>query len=420
MKTKKPGLLKSVFMSFTQLSWPFPAGSQNRDGFERNADNPLNGAAVYSQDAVLRLSAAWACVRLLAETISTLPLHLYERRPDGTRRDAKSHPLYDLLHTQPNADMTAQTFWEAYLASMLLWGNAYGEKRYVGGRIVAIDFLNPAAVTPFVTTDGRLRFRYSTGIGQAREIDEADMFHTLGFSTNGRLGLSVISYGAGVFRSAISADTAASNTFDNGLMPTVAFTMEAVLKKDQRDEFREDFRNQMAGALNAGKPPLLEGGMSAQPIGINPVDAQLLESRAWSVEEICRWFRVPPFMVGHSEKSTSWGTGIEQQMIGFLTFSLRPWLTRVEQSITRSLIGAQRDRYFAEFSVEGLLRADSAGRAEYLSKMTQNGLMTRDEGRAYDNRPPMGGNAAVLTVQSALLPIDKLGTTAPKPEATPQ
>ncbi|WP_350353674.1 phage portal protein [Pseudomonas aeruginosa] len=118
----------------------------------------------------------------------------------------------------------------------------------------------------------------------------------------------------------------------------------------------------------------------------------------------------PPFMVGQSEKSSSWGTGIEQQMIGFLTFTLRPWLTRIEQAINKDLLSlADQMTTYAEFSVEGLLRADSKGRAEYLASMVNNGLMTRDEGRAKDNLPLMGGNADVLTVQTALIPLDQLG-----------
>lgn len=154
--------------------------------------------------------------------------------------------------------------------------------------------------------------------------------------------------------------------------------------------------------------------MDAVAIGINPVDAQLLQTRAWGVEEICRWFAVPPHMVGHIVKTTSWGTGIEQQMLGFLTFTLRPWLGRIEQSIQKQLFSqADKSRFYAEFGVDALLRTDSAARATYLSTMTQNGLMTRDEARAYDNREPVGGNADVLTVQSNLLPIDKLGQNAP-------
>src|SRR5690606_26192094 len=167
--------------------------------------------------------------------------------------------------------------------------------------------------------------------------------------------------------------------------PTVAFTMQQVLKPEQREGFRETMK-EVSGALNAGKSPLLEGGMDAKTIGINPKDAQLLESRAFSVEEICRWFRVPPWMVGHTEKSTSWGTGIEQQMIAFLTFTLRPWLTRIEQTINRQLLSpADQPRYYAEFNIEGLLRADSAARAAFYSTALQNGWLNRGEVRSEEH-----------------------------------
>ena len=154
--------------------------------------------------------------------------------------------------------------------------------------------------------------------------------------------------------------------------------------------------------------------MEVGTIGINPNDAQLLESRSFSVEEICRWFRVPPFMVGHSEKSTSWGTGIEQQMIGFLTFTLGPWLRRIEQAISKDLLTpTDRVRFYPKFAIEGLLRADSAGRAAFYSAMVNNGILTRDEVRELEDREPMGGNAAVLTVQTAMAPLDSLGQNPP-------
>jgi len=188
--------------------------------------------------------------------------------------------------------------------------------------------------------------------------------------------------------------------------------MDRVLTPAQRAEFRDNLEK-VGGALNAGKSPLLEGGMSVGEVGINPDEAQLLESRGFSVEEICRWFRVPPFMVGHAEKSTSWGTGIEQQMIGFLTFTLGPWLRRIEQAISKDLLSpADRQRFYPKFAVEGLLRADSAGRSAFYSAMVNNGILTRDEVRALEDREPMGGNAAVLTVQTAMAPLDSIAQSS--------
>jgi HK97 family phage portal protein len=140
----------------------------------------------------------------------------------------------------------------------------------------------------------------------------------------------------------------------------------------------------------------------------------LLATRSFNIAEMCRWFRVPPFMVGHNDGTTPWGTGMEQQMIGFITFVLRPWCVRIEQGIRKSLLTpVERQRYFAEFSMEGLLRADSAARAAFYSSMTQNGIYTRDDCRRLENLPVRGGNADELTVQSNLLPIEKLGQALP-------
>jgi HK97 family phage portal protein len=212
-----------------------------------------------------------------------------------------------------------------------------------------------------------------------------------------------------VFGGAIAAERAAHRTFSGGLHPTTAWKYPNVLRPDQRADASEAIKK-LSGAVHAGDPVILEAGMEVIPVGINPDDAQLLESRGFGVEEVCRWFRVPPWMVGHTEKSTSWGTGIEQQMIGFLTFTLGPWLRRIEQAISKDLLRpAERSRYYPKFAVEGLLRADSAARSTFYAAMVNNGIFTRDEVRELEDREPMGGNAAVLTVQTALAPLDTLG-----------
>lgn len=273
----------------------------------------------------LRLSTVWACVRIISETIPTLPLSLYERLPDGSRRKASDHPLHSLISSSPNQEMTAFNYWEAMLASLLLRGNAYSEKKFIGGRLVALDFLMPQNVQ----LDRSGKFYVYREKGGSRKIPLNRVFHIPAFSLDGKTGLSPIQYGANIFRAATNADAAAGNTFQNGLLPTVAFTVNRKMNPEQREEFRK-YVDSVSGALNSGKSPVLEEGVEAKTIGINPADAQLLESRAWSVEEICRWYRVPPWLVSHTQKSTSFGTGIEHQLIGFLTFTLTPWLGSVE------------------------------------------------------------------------------------------
>lgn len=379
------------------------------------------GASVAGQDVnnetILRLSTVWSCTRLIAESIAQLPLSIYERTPAG-KRIASQHGLQLILHSRPNADSTASLYWESVVAAMLLRGRALSEKLMIGERVVGLSFLAPARTSgPHKRGDGSKFYRFTNEDGRQREIPASRVWVIPGFSLDGKNGCSVIRYGASVFGSALAADNAATATFKNGMMKAVYFRMEKLLTKGQREEFRESLE-ELQGAINAGKSPLLEGGMDAKEVGISPADAQLLQSRGWSVEEICRWFRTPPWMVGHTEKSTSWGTGIEQQMIGFLTFTLAPWLRRIEQSIDKDLLTpAENVRYYAKYSVEGLLRADSAGRAAFYAVMVDKGILTRDEVRELEDRVPMGGNAAVLTVQSAMTTLDSLGASTTENQA---
>lgn len=366
-----------------------------------------SGQTVNTRTA-LQLSAAWACVRLISETLSTLPMGLYRSRPDGSKELASSHQLYQLLRTQPNANMSAVDFWQATLASLLLWGNAYAEKRTSAGVITSIDFLNPERVTRRLLKTGAVEWKYNDpATGQDRIIAEAAMWHTPAFTLDGQVGVSPIRMGANVIGGAIAADKASAHTFTGGMKSSGLVTTGAqVLKPDQR----EDIRQHVKKVSDAGGVMVLEMGMGFQQLNMNPQDAELLATRGFNVEEVCRWFRVPPFMVGHSEKSTSWGTGIEQQMMGFIAFVLRPWCVRIEQSIRRNLLTpVERLTHSAEWALEGLLRGDSAARSAFYSQMVQNGVMTRDDVRRLENLPLMGGNANVLTVQSNLLPIDLLG-----------
>lgn len=354
---------------------------------------------------VMQLDAVWSCVRLISETIATLPLGMNERTSAG-KRPAPQHGLHFVIHDQPNADSTASVFWEAMVAAMLLRGAGRAEKLYVGPQLVGLSFLDPNKLVCNRDQDGRKRWYYPRPNGEQREIPEARIWTIPGFTLDGVNGVSVISYGAKVFGNAIAADKAAAQTFKNGLLQTVYYKISQFLKPGQRTEFKEN----LAGSVERGEAPLLEGGADVGTIGIKPSDAQLLESRGFSVESICRWFRVPPWMVGHTEKSSSWGTGIEQQMIGFLTFTLGPWLKRIEQAISKDLLSpADRLRFYPKFAVEGLLRADSAGRASFYGAMVNNGILTRDEVRELEDREPMGGNASVLTVQSAMTTLDALG-----------
>lgn len=401
-KTTLIGRVRAAITSWFSGSYYMADGS---------AATATSGVTV-TTDRMLTIAAVWACARLISEAISTLPLSVYERTSAG-KRVAKQHYLQFIIHDQPNPSSTAVLFWESVVAAMLLRGMAYTERLEVGGRLVGLLFLDPKRLTVTVQGDGTKEYRYANEDGTQRKIPPSRIWALPGFSIDGKCGLSVVRYGANVFGAALAADDVAATTFRRGLMPTTWFKYPKVLNPLQRSEARDTIENRLSGAVNAGRPAILEADMEVGTIGINPKDAQLLESRSFSVEEICRWFRVPPFMVGHAEKSTSWGSGIEQQMIGFLTFTLAPWLKRIEQAVNKDLLTpADRQRYYAKFSVEGLLRADSAARSSFYSTMVNNGIFTRDEVRELEDREPMGGNAAVLTVQTSMAPLDDLGRTS--------
>lgn len=367
-------------------------------------------------DSVLQLSTGSACVRLISETIATLPFGFYERRADGSRESASSHSLFNVLHNQPNSDMTAVVFWEVVVASMLLWGNAYIEIQRIGSRVVGLGFLMPNCVSVGINSRGFIEYTYQSPGKAPRTIAAADMMHIPAFSTDGFTGLSPIQYAKNIFGTALATDEASSDTFKHAMRSPGLVTMDAVLQPGQRDDIREHVKKVAA----SGGVMVLEKGSAFQQLAFNPHDSELLASRSFNVEEIARWFRVDPSMIGHGGKDSNWGTGLEQKMMWFLTFTLRPWCVRIEQAVRRSLLTPlERTRYFAEFAIEGLLRADSATRAEFFSKMVNNGIYTRDYCRQLENLMPMGGNAAVLTVQSALLPLDKLGEAVVPIKETP-
>lgn len=397
-----PGRLRMVWAALTGNSFSINDGPASLAALGVNSD----AGVTVTPKGMLRMSAVWGCVRLISETLATLPLSMYERTGDS-KKLATQHALHSILHDVPNSDSTAAVFWESMVAAMLLRGAGRAEKLMIGNRLVGLDFLDPDRLSEH-RCQGRVvrEWAYISDTGVRRIIPAEKVWTIPGFSLDGKNGVSVVQYGSGVFGQAQAAEGAASRAFRNGALQNLYYVVKDFLKADKRQEFRDN----VMGVIEKGQTPLLEGGIDAKTLGISPKDVQLLESRSWSVEEICRWFRVPPWMVGHTEKSTSWGSGIEQQMIAFLVFTLAPWIRRVEQAISKDLLTpAERLRYYPKYAVEGLLRADSAARAAFYGVMVDKGILTRDEVRELEDREPMGGNAAVLTVQTAMTTLDAIG-----------
>jgi HK97 family phage portal protein len=362
-------------------------------------------------DSAMQLAAVWACVRLISETVATMPLILYQTAANGARTVAENDPLYSLLHQAPNADNTAVEFWEGVTLALCLWGNAFAKKEMSGGRLVALTPLAADRMVVARTPSGALEYRYTDRKGRA-VYREDQVFHVRGFGGSADVGLSPISFARQSLGTAMATDQMAGALFANGARPSGILTVEQILTAEQRQQLRENIVAPFVGAENAGGLMVLEAGLQFQQVTMTPEDSQFLETRAFQVEEICRWFRVPPFMVGHTEKTSSWGTGLEQQLIAFLTFALKPYLVRIEQAVSRSLLRPeQRQTLKPEFKVEGLLRTDSAARSAFYAIMVQNGIMTRNEVRRLENLPPITGGDD-LTVQSQNVPLGQTGETS--------
>lgn len=359
--------------------------------------------------AALGLSATWACVNLLAGTIASLPVMIY-RTVNGVRDLAKDHPLYRMLHDSPNADQTALDFWEFMQASIELHGNAFAEKQTLGARLVSLTPIRPDTVTVKRLDNGDIGYSWVDSGRQFKRVS-ADMLHIRGFGGGPLGGASTLSVCRSTFGSAQHVDRAASSMFRNGVRPSGVLTKEGTpFVGDQRKIAEQLLQEKFVGSMNDGRPMLLDNGLKWQQLTINPEDAQMLETRRFSVEEIARVFGVPPHMIGHTENSTSWGTGLEQQTLGFVKFTLRRRLERIEQALEKQLL-TPADRAAGisiEFNLEGLLRGDSANRSTFYKEMTAIGVMTINEVRALENLPPVeGGDVPRMQMQN--VPITEAG-----------
>ncbi|EMA3641274.1 phage portal protein [Providencia stuartii] len=400
---KKPGRIKSALLNWLGVPISLTSGD-----FWQEWSGTSSSGKVVTADKAMQLSAVWACVRLLSESISTLPIKIYKSESDGSRSLAKDHPIYRLLCKQPNVEMTPSRFMLMVVASLCLRGNSFIEKKYIGSKLVALEPLLPQNMTVKRSEQtGMLEYKYTDPLGQKiRTIPTNKIMHIRGFGMDGICGMIPVKIGRDVIGAALSVEESAAKIFENGLQSSGFLSSEQSLNDEQRERIRS-YLLSFVGSKNAGKMMVLEGGMKYNNVTMNPEAAQMLESRTFSIEEICRWFRVPPFMVGHMDKQSSWASSVEGMNMQFLTNTLRPLLVNIEQEINRCLLDSDDD-YYAEFSVEGLLRADSAGRAAYYTTALQNGWMSRNDVRRLENLPPIEGGD-IYTVQLNLTPIEQLG-----------
>lgn len=398
-KNKQPGKVKSALLNWLGVPISLTTGT-----FWEEWLCMSSSGKVVSADKAIHLSAVWACVRLLSESVSTLPLKIYSRQADGSRKPATDHPVYQVLCRRPNLEMTPSRFMLMLVASICLRGNAFIEKKMIGSKLVSLVPLLPQNMVVKRLENGRLEYTY-TESGQKRVIPEKNLMHIRGFGLDGVCGMMPMREGRNVIGAAMAVEESAAKIFENGLQSSGFLSAEQALDAEQRERLR-GYMQAFTGSKNAGKIMVLEGGLKYQNVTMNPEAAQMLESRAFSIEEICRWFRVPAFMVGHADKQSSWASSVEGMNLQFLTNTLRPLLVNIEQEISRCLLDGDDD-LFAEFSVEGLLRADSAGRSAYYTTALQNGWMSRNDVRRLENMPPIEGGD-LYTVQLNLTPLEDL------------
>lgn len=358
-----------------------------------------------SLQSAMQLATVWACVRLTAQAVSCMPLSMYEKA-DHDSRVKVDDDLSEIICESPNADQTPLEFWEGQVAWLLTNGNAYSEKAMVGKRLTALQPL--ANCRSFRDADGILKYRV-VDRGKSEDLPRDKVFHLKGFGFGGDEGLSAIRYGSHTFGSAMAVDESMGKLFGSGMQASGVLSAATTLKPEQRKELTE-IMEKYVGSSNAAKIMVLEAGMEYSRLSLSPVDAQMLEVGRFSVEEMCRWFGMPPIIIGHAAQGqTMWGTGVQQILIAWLTLGLDPICDRIEARISKQLIRPTGNRRrYAEFNREALLQMDSTAKATFLSTMTQNGLMTRNEGRSKLNLPWKAGGDQ-LTAQTNLAPLEQLG-----------
>ena len=341
-----------------------------------------SGKAVNERTA-MQTSAVYACVRILAESVAGLPLHVYERTANGSKSTKPSHPLYRLLHDEPNREMTSFVFRETLMSHLLLWGNAYAQIIRDGrGFPIALYPLLPDRMAVDRRESGELVYTYQSDKGQVK-LRRENILHIPGLGFDGLIGYSPIAMAKNAVGLALATEDYGATFFANGANPGGVLEHPGVIKPEQADRLRESWQSQFGGA-NAHKVAVLEEGLKFHQMSIPPEQAQFLETRKFQINEIARIFRVPPHMVGDLEKSSF--SNIEQQSLEFVKYTLDPWVVRWEQSLQQALIlPSEKATIFIKFNLDGLLRGDYQSRMQGYSTGIQNGFMSVNDVRGLED-----------------------------------
>lgn len=372
--------------------------------------NMSNTDIVVTEQNAMQVSAVFACVRIISETIASLPLHIYEKRPDGSKARAPAHPLYAVLHTSSNEEMTAFTVRELLQMHLCLWGNAFAEIEYdAAGRIRGLWPLRPDRVTPFRTADGPIAYSVILPNGQQVTLPKERVFSIVGFGGDGIKGASILSMARESIALSIATEKYGAKFFGNGAKPGGVLEHPGVMSNEATDRLRSSWNEMHSGLDKSHRVAILEEGMTYKAIGLPPEDSQFLETRKFQINEIARIFRVPPHLIQDLERATY--SNIEHQSIDFVVHCIRPWLVRWEQAIQQQLFSPRdRERYYAEFNVDGLLRGDIKSRYEAYAIGRQNGWLSADDIRRFENQDPLpDGTGSIYLIPLNMVPSDQAG-----------
>lgn len=396
-------------------------GIKSLFGFGQARDKPVDKAAdagysflfgrttsgkPVNERTAMQTTAVYACVRIIAEAVASLPLHVYEYQDDGGKKLVHDHPLYYLLHDEPNPEMTSFVFRETLMSHLLIWGNAYAQIiRDGAGRVLGLYPLLPDKMEVQRDDKGNIYYVYSRNSDENPTFKEygniklkaEDVLHIPGLGFDGLIGYSPIAMAKNAVGMTLACEEYGASFFANGANPGGVLEHPGVLKDPSK--VRESWNSVYRGVSNAHKIAVLEEGMKYQQIGIPPEEAQFLETRKFQINEIARLYRIPPHMVGDLDKSSF--SNIEQQSLEFVKYTLDPWVIRWEQSLQRSLLlPGEKGKYFIKLNVDGLLRGDYQSRMNGYAVGRQNGWFSANDIREMENMNPIpdeeGGNLYLI------------------------
>ena len=407
------GILKGIFRSRDK-----PKNSTVGQGYSFFFGNTTSGKAVTERSA-MQMTAVYSCVRILAEAIAGLPLHLYRYNDKGGKEKALDHSLYRVLHDEPNPEMSSFVFRETLMTHLLLWGNAYAQiVRNGKGEVLGLYPLMPNKMRVDREADGKLWYTYTrsndetqTIKGSTVKLRPSEVLHIPGLGFDGLVGYSPIAMAKNAIGMGIACEEYGARFFANGAAPSGVLEHPGTIKDPQK--VRESWNATFKGSSNAHKIAVLEEGMKYTQIGISPEQAQFLQTRKFQINEIARIFRVPPHMVGDLEKSSF--SNIEQQSLEFVKYTLDPWVIRWEQSLMRLLLNEDEKKdYFIKFNLEGLLRGDYQSRMNGYAIARQNGWMSANDIRELEDqdRIPAEQGGDLYLINGSMLPLANAGAFA--------